>query len=136
MYTNFGASLENYYHWLRFTCFPKSSKEEIRGLVSGMLDVDVRSVQDKLQKKSIPQLLSILKNARKSSIPIQNKTKILDAYFFEEEKDLSYMLLRFLLFSPFDSPEALDTWMQQYQKSTYEDREEMIPKVIYSSRFI
>jgi len=101
-----------------------------------MLDVDVRSVQDKLQKKSIPQLLSIVKNAPKRSISIENKAKILDAYFFEEDKDLSYMLLRFLLFTPFEDSEALDPWIDQYKKSTYEDREEMIPKVIYSSNFI
>ena len=130
-YSNFGSSMENYYHWLRVECFPD---ENLKPLFKAMTKVNLRDIVSKLNGKSIDQLLALCK-AQEQHVAMPNASSIIDAYLDEEDPELSYDLLRFLMFT--NLPKSnLTSWLERYMKSEPEDRREMLPKVIYSARFI
>lgn len=133
-YTNFGSSLENYYHWLRFECFPDEDPKDLAMLLSRAFDADIRKIQPSLHGKSMHELTKVL-SKEKVKTPVKYKPYIIHAYLTEPDKELSYNLLRFLLFTPL-SKEKLHAWLKRYMKSEPQDRDEMTPKVLYHSTFM
>lgn len=133
-YTNFGSSLENYYHWLRFECFPDEDPKDVAMLLSRAFDANIRKIQTSLHGKSIHKLIKVF-SKEQGKIHVKYKPYIIHAYLTEPDRELSYELLRFLLFTDL-SKNQLHAWLKRYMKSEPEDRAEMIPKVLYHSKFL
>lgn len=133
-YDNFGSSLENYLHWLRKQ-FP-DKKESLQKLFKLMLGKNLRSIDPiRFQGKSIKQLKEMCKKLDAAERPILFKEIIITAYFTEPDEDLSYYLLRCLLFTRF-TEESLIEWLRLYMSSNHKIRHELLPRYIYTSYFI
>ena len=132
-YNNFGSSMENYYDWLRFECFPKQIK--LKQLFNVILNSDLRKIgTDTLEGKTIDELIAIAEKNRNSK-PLKDIQLIVDAYFAEPDRELSYYLLRLLLFTQFTEG-SLNKWLVLYMRSSPENKHEMLPKILYTSYFI
>ena len=131
---NFRLSMENYYDWLRYKGFPGQTKA-LKQLFNAILDVDLRKIGTGiLEGKTIEQLIAIAENNRNSK-SLKDKETIINAYFAETDEDRSYYLLRCLLFTPFTEG-SMKKWVDAYMKSSPENRLEMLPKILYTSKFI
>ena len=98
--------------------------------------IDYESLEDinTFEGKTIEQLIAIAENNRNSK-PLKDKQTIINAYFAETDEDRSYYLLRCLLFTPFTEG-SMRKWLDAYIKSSPENRLEMLPKILYTSKFI
>jgi hypothetical protein len=133
-------SIEFFFHYLRFEAFKNFTKDEQLDLLLAAVKVPLKKGDNMnrmlsfIETSDYEGALNFLQMNAIKDLPEtpMNFENIFNIYMKEDDSELSFKLLRFLLFTPMTS-ETLEGFAESYFAMSQGDRDIMVPNVLYQS---
>lgn len=134
-------SIECFYDYLRFEAFKNFSEQQRKTLIKAALKVPLKKgdtlnhMFNIIKEGNIEGAIKYLKDSELKDLPptAKNMEGMIDAYFSESDRTRALQFLRFLMYFPPDQPAAYENFLESYLSAKPEERDNMLPSVMYNA---
>ena len=134
-------SIECFYDYLRFESFQNFTELQRKQLIKTALKVPLKNGETMnhlfkfIKEENLEDALAYLGDNQLKDLPPTNKNVegMIDAYFSESKRSRALKFLRFLMYFPPNQATAYDKFIESYISAKPEERDNMLPSVMYNA---